>query len=124
MGEGILQSIVSSIQTATSAYFSPNKQSLRTHRPEEKMVEIQKEVFKDIVYYDPSSALDQQHHTLLRSAGAVEHASEQIDWTKITHVFTHDIDFPGKQDAAKHKHLTVVTVFLFCHPLSFLAAVD
>lgn len=73
-----------------------------------------KQIFKDIVYYDPSSSLDESHRQALQSGGAVEYSGDgYVEWSKITHVFTNDVDFPGKQKAVKQERLAIVTVLYF-----------
>ena len=70
------------------------------------------EIFNDIVYYDGSSALNEQHREALENGGAVEYAGDrnEIDWSQISHAFTCDVDFPGRQEAVKQEGLAVVTV--------------
>ena len=67
-----------------------------------------------IVYYDASSCLEEKHRVALKSGEAVEYVPEgdDIEWEKITHVFTNNMDFPGKQDAAKQDKLAIVTVII------------
>jgi hypothetical protein len=52
---------------------------------------------------------------MLTKGGAVEYIAKDdlIEWDKITHVFTIDMDFPGKQDAMKQPRIAVVTVISF-----------
>lgn len=71
-----------------------------------------RDIFKGIVYYDASSALDDYHRKALLGGGALEYDDDGgvIEWSKITHVFTHDVDFPGQQEAVKQKGLAIVTV--------------
>jgi len=71
-----------------------------------------KALFKDVVFYDSASALTEKHRRILTSGGAIEETSEgDIDWSNLTHVFTLDLDFPGKQDATQNTNLAVVTVY-------------
>lgn len=73
-----------------------------------------KQIFKDIVYYDASSSLGDEHRRALQSGGAIEYSGDgTVDWKKITHVFTHDVDFPGKQKAVKQEKLAIMTVLAF-----------
>lgn len=71
-----------------------------------------KGLFKDVVFYDSSSRLEDRHHNLLEAGGAVEYIPEgsEIDWSSITHVFTRDVDFPGRQEALKQSGLAITTV--------------
>lgn len=72
-----------------------------------------KEIFKDIVFYDASSALSELHRNALLSGGAVEYSNDDgdgVEWSKITHVFTFDMDFPGKQEAENQERLAIMTV--------------
>jgi hypothetical protein len=71
-----------------------------------------KGLFNDVVFYDSSSALEDRHRNLLEAGGAVEYIPEgsEIDWSGITHVFTRDIDFPGRQEAVKQPGLAIMTV--------------
>jgi hypothetical protein len=71
-----------------------------------------REIFKDVVYYDSSSVLDELHRKMLESGGATEYVCEGdiVDWSAITHVFTRAVDFPGQQLAAKQPGLVVITV--------------
>ena len=75
-------------------------------------------IFNDIVYYDGSSALNEQHRKALENGGAVEYAGDRnvIDWSQITHVFTVNDDFPGRQDAVKQERLAIMTVTTFMDP--------
>lgn len=119
--QSALKSIVSSIQTATTSYFSPQHkvQSRNTHDYRSPLSvgmardnTGRKGLFKDVVFYDSSSALENRHHDLLKAGGAVEYIPEgaEIDWSSITHVFTRDIDFPGRQEALKQSGLSTMTV--------------
>jgi hypothetical protein len=116
-----LKSIVSSIQTATSGYFSPQPQSKKpfvnqsSPSSPSKMAPEQssrRELFSGLVYYDSSSVLNDQHRKILANGGAVEYVpdGDVVDWRKITHVFTLALDFPGQQKAATQLGLVVVTV--------------
>ena len=117
------------IASATTNYFSPKPQSnsntaqsqqpktsRETPSPELHTLMApdstgRKQNFKDIVYYDPSSSLDEEHRQALQSGGAVEYSGDgYVEWSKITHVFTNDVDFPGKQKAVKQERLAIVTV--------------
>jgi hypothetical protein len=127
MKNNFFKSIVSSIHTATTGYLTPKRQSKPIfNHPETSSPEIppsnhtimahdstgRKEIFKDIVYYDASSALNEQHRKVLQIGGAVEYAGDRdvVDWSKITHVFTNDLDFPGRQEAINHERLVIITV--------------
>jgi hypothetical protein len=127
MNNAFLKSIVSSIQTATTSYFSPKtypKPSVHqdksspetpTRKPAIRMAPAnigEKQIFGDVVYYDASSSLSDEHHKALRSGGALEYFDDGdiIEWDEITHVFTFDLDFPGKHEAVKQKGLTIMTV--------------
>jgi hypothetical protein len=121
-------SFFKSIVSATTTYFSPipkpnpntvsNQQSksspetpphCRTLMAPDSTA--RKQIFKDIVFYDASSSLGEEHRGALQSGGATEYSGDgTVDWSKITHVFTHDIDFPGKQKAVKQERLAIVTV--------------
>src|SRR2546423_4032051 len=119
--QSALKSIVSSIQTARTSYFSPQHkvQSRNTH-DYRSPVSVgmapdnigRKGLFKDVVFYDSSSALENRLHHLLEAGGAVEYVPEgaEIDWSGIPHVFTRDIDFPGRQEALKQPGLSIMTV--------------
>ena len=75
-----------------------------------------KGLFSDVVYYDASSSvLNEKHRAMLTKGGAVEYIAKDdlIEWDKITHVFTTDMDFPGRKDAMKQPRIAVVTV-LYC----------
>ena len=71
-----------------------------------------KEIFRDIIFYDSSYALNEQHFKALKNGGAVEYAGDGdfVEWPTITHLFTNDLDFPGRQEAMKHEKLVIVTV--------------
>ena len=71
-------------------------------------------IYEKIVYYDASSCLEEKHLAALKFGEAVEYVPEgdEIEWEKITHVFTNNMDFPGKQDAAKQDKLAIVTVII------------
>ena len=126
MNSGFLKSIVS----ATTNYFSPTRQTnpKKTLNQPKSSPETpaahytlmapdstgRKQIFKDIVYYDASSSLSEEHRQALQSGGAVDYSGDgNIDWSKITHVFTHDVDFPGKQEAVKQERLAIMTVLNF-----------
>ena len=72
-----------------------------------------KQIFKDVVYYDASSCLDQTHRTALQGGGAVEYVpdGDEIEWEIITHVFTNSVDFPGRNQASEQQGLAIMTVF-------------
>lgn len=74
----------------------------------------EKQIFGDVVYYDASSSLNNEHRKALESGGASEYSGDGdvIEWDKITHVFTVDLDFPGKHEAVKQEGLSIVTVFV------------
>jgi len=129
MNKTFLKSLVTSIQTATTNYFSPSHHSKEqerqspvpttpTHAPATRetapngMGAARLLIFKDVVYYDASSCLDETHRTILATGGAVEYVPDGDDpqWGKITHVFTNNIDFPGQQDAVKQDTLAIMTV--------------
>lgn len=79
-----------------------------------------KGLFSDVVYYDASSSvLDEKHRAMLTKGGALEYIAkdDSIEWDKITHVFTIDMDFPGRQDAMKQPRIAVVTVLSFMNEL-------
>ena len=66
-----------------------------------------------MVFYDPSNELDQTHLQALKVGGAVEYTTDgDFDWQQITHIFTDDVDFPGKQEAMTNERLVFVTVLL------------
>ena len=73
-----------------------------------------KQIFKDVVYYDASSCLDDTHRTALQSGGAIEYVpdGDEIEWENITHVFTNNMDFPGKKEAANQDRLAIMTVIM------------
>ena len=73
-----------------------------------------KDLFKDVIYYDSSSVLAFEPRNVLDSGGAREYLEDGgvVDWDKITHVFTNNLDFPGRQDAIKRENLVIVTVSL------------
>ena len=75
-------------------------------------VATRKGLLKDVVYFDSSSALEDRHRKILDAGGAVEYVPEgsDIDWASITHVFTRDVDFPGRHEALKQPGLTIMTV--------------
>jgi hypothetical protein len=115
------KNIVSSIHTATTSYFSPQNKTLSRHTSDSisphsaKMAPdaaARKGLFKDVVYFDSSYALEDKHRDILEAGGAVEYTPDgsEIDWAKITHVFTPDVDFPGRQEALKHPGLAIMTV--------------
>jgi hypothetical protein len=119
------KSIVTSIQTATTTLFSPKPQQQPPLHPDTSSPAPEspstmapehtgrKELFSDVVFYDSSSALDDKHRRILETGGAVEYMAKNdlIEWEKITHVFTLDVDFPGQQEAAKQSRLAIVTVY-------------
>jgi hypothetical protein len=115
------KSIVSSIQTATSGYFTP--QHLQEHTaintsPQTPThatmapASIRRELFKDVVYYDTASVLEERHRQALKNGDATEYKDEgdSVNWGTITHVFTLEMDFPGQKLAAKQPGLVIVTV--------------
>jgi len=128
MNNTFFKSIVTSIKTATTDYFIPKPQSnsstfhyqtqsspvtpTKRHTLMAPDSTGRRDIFKGIVYYDASSALDDYHWNALLGGGAVEYDNDGdvIEWSKITHVFTHNVDFPGQQEAVKQKGLVIVTV--------------
>ena len=129
MNHTFLKSLVSSIQTATTNYFSPKSNS-KEQQQENTFPETptraktttemapdsaaRKQIFKDVVYYDASSCLDDTHRSALQSGGAIENVpdGDEIEWENITHVFTNNMDFPGKQEASKQERLSIMTVII------------
>jgi len=129
MNNRFLKSLVSSIQTATTNYFSPKSNSKEQEQqnivPETPThaktstemapdTAARKQIFKDVVYYDASSCLDDTHRTALQGGGAIEYVpdGDEIEWENMTHVFTNNMDFPGKQEAAKQERLAIMTVII------------
>jgi hypothetical protein len=115
------KTIVSSIHTATTGYFSPQNKAQVRHPGDSvspqsnKMAPdtaARKGLFKDVVYFDSCYTLKDKHRNVLAAGGAVEYvpAEGDIDWTGITHVFTSDVDFPGRQEALKQPALAIMTV--------------
>jgi hypothetical protein len=137
MNNPFFKSIVNSIQTATVNYFSPKPQRqysiAQQSSPGTSTVEqlsspsrpptvgremaphdvVAKRLFKDVVFYD-SSGLNESHRDILLNGGASELeeiVGEGVPWDEITHVFTADFDFPGKEDAMKNPTIAIVTVY-------------
>jgi hypothetical protein len=124
-------SLFKSIVSATTNYFSHKPQSdsntAQNQRPKSSFETPtvhhklmapdstgRKQIFKDVVYYDASSSLDEEHRLALQNGGAVEYCGNgNVEWAKITHVFTRDVDFPGIQEAVKQQRLAIMTVFTF-----------
>jgi hypothetical protein len=128
------KSIVSSIQTA-SGYFTPqniqeptaiNASPQTPTRATMAPASIRRELFKDVVYYDTASVLEERHRKALKSGDATEYKDEgdAVDWGKITHVFTLDMDFPGEKLAAKQPGLVIVTVSYEEDHTDIIAEVD
>ena len=137
-------SFFKSIVSATTNYFSPKLQSnSKTTTPDQQPKSSpetptrqrlalmapdstgRKQIFKDIIYYDASSSLDEEHRQALQSGGAVEYSGDgNVEWNKITHVFTRDVDFAGKQEAVKQERLAIITVLTFIDCVLILATVD
>jgi len=130
MNSIFLKSLVASIQTATTNYFSPKsntkEQQLQKIIPKsptrvETSTEMapdavpRKQIFQGVVYYDASSCLDDTHRSALQGGGAIEFVpdADEIEWENITHVFTNNMDFPGKQEAAKQDGLDIMTVIIY-----------
>jgi hypothetical protein len=143
MNNTFFKSIVTSIKTATTNYFSPKPQSkpstFQDQTPSSSVTPPKRhtlmapdstgrrDIFKGVVYYDASSALDDYHQKVLLGGGALEYDDDGdvIEWSKITHVFTHNVDFPGQQEAVKQKGLAIVTVNTnWIYELICLATVD
>src|SRR5271156_1773542 len=127
MNNPFFKSIVNSLQTASATlnYFSPKPQRQPSHAQHSspptspvdpletpsRLLAVRemapqnvagKQLFKDVVFYDSSSALDESHRNLLLSGGASELdeiPGEGVPWDEVTHVFTRDFDFPGKEGA-------------------------
>ena len=88
-------SFFKSIVSATTTYFSPKRQSssntAQNQQPRSSPETLtrrhtlmapdstgRKQIFKDIVYYDASSSLDEEHRLALHSGGAVEYSGTEI----------------------------------------------
>jgi hypothetical protein len=116
-----------SLLTVTSNIFSPKQQSTAANTPlDVTTVRVpfptisemapdnttRKDLFKGIMYYDSSSVLSYEQREALDSSGAREYFEDgpKIEWRTITHVFTNDLDFPGKQEAMKREGLVFITV--------------
>jgi len=111
------------INSATN-YFSPNKSI--SSKPEALYSDTGMaprstgsggSLFSDVVYYDSATTLTEKHRKLLEKGGAVEMTLDRdVGWENVTHVFTLDLEFPGKQDALngniKNKEIAIVTVLL------------
>jgi len=139
-------SFFKSIVSATTNYFSPKLQSNSKttsldqqpksypetptrHRHSHTLMAPdstgRKQIFKGIIYYDASSSLDEERRQTLHSGGAVEYSGDgNVEWSKITHVFTQDVDFPGKQEAVKQERLAIMTVLTFIDRMLILATMD
>lgn len=110
-----LKSFVSTIYNA-AIYLTPTTPIRTTNlvntTPTGMAPTEKKAIFKDVRYYDSASALAEQHRRILANGGATEETAQDsgIDWSRITHVFTLDLDFPGKQEVMKQTNIAIVTV--------------
>jgi hypothetical protein len=122
MTNTFFKSFVSSIQTATAAYFSPKpppkaEQAPQSFEPPDTPTKMapdggKREIYRDVVFYDGSSCLTEEHGRMLIAGGAREYeASGEVEWDGITHLFTENVDFPGRMEAEKNKLLVILTVF-------------
>jgi hypothetical protein len=93
--------VLSTLHTATTIYFSPTKPMAPSTK---------RDIFKDVVYVD-SIALTDKHRELLTAAGGKEYVvgDKVVEWEEVTHVFSLDVDFPGRNDALTYPNIAVVT---------------
>lgn len=111
-----LKSFVSTIYNVAT-YLTPTKTAISTTNldnttPTGMSPTEKKAIFKDVRYYDSASALTEQHRRILVNGGATEETAQDsgMDWLRVTHVFTLDLDFPGKQEVMKQTNIAIVTV--------------
>jgi len=71
-----------------------------------------REIYRHVVYYDGSSCLTEEHRRMLEAGGATQYdpAGGDVEWHTVSHVFTDNADFPGRQEAEKIQALIILTV--------------
>jgi hypothetical protein len=122
MTNTFFKSFVSSIQTATATYFSPKPACQPVHLPFESRDPPtamapeggKREIYRDVVFYDGSSCLTEEHRRMLLAGGAREYEGSggEVEWEEISHLFTENVDFPGRMETEKVEGLVILTVFL------------
>jgi hypothetical protein len=117
MTSTFFKSFVSSIQTATAAYFSPKPAQPHLFEAPDTPTNMgpaggKREIYRDAVFYDGSSCLTEEHRRMLVAGGAREYEATggEVEWDGISHLFTENVDFPGRMEAEKVEGLVILTV--------------